>query len=65
MNERKNGKVERFRDCNTKHFEKIDAIYVMISTKLGTKHPWVNQICSNKWPHPFPRGDNYEIAKIY
>ena len=36
-----------------------------ISTKLGTKHPWVKgiQVCSNEGPHPFPRGDNYEIAK--
>ena len=36
-----------------------------ISTKLGTKHPWVKgiQVCSNEGPHPFPREDNYEIAK--
>ena len=29
-----------------------------ISTKLGTKHPWVNVIqdCSNEGPRPFPRG---------
>ncbi|XP_078310887.1 uncharacterized protein LOC144617670 isoform X1 [Crassostrea virginica] len=28
-----------------------------ISTKLGTKHPWVMriQVCSNEGPHPFPR----------
>ena len=39
---------------------------VQISTKLGTKHPWVKgtQVCSNERPCPFPRGDNYEIAKI-
>ena len=38
-----------------------------ISTKLGTKHPWVKgiQISSKKGPRPFPRGDNYEIAKIH
>ena len=38
-----------------------------ISTKLGTKHPWVKgiQVCSNKGPHPFPRGDNYEITTIH
>ena len=38
-----------------------------ISTKLGTKHPWVKeiQVCSNEGPRPFPRGDNYEIAKIH
>ena len=37
-----------------------------ISTKLGTMHPWVKgfQVCSNEEPHPFPRGDNYQIAKI-
>ena len=37
-----------------------------ISTKLGTKYPWVKgiHVCSNEWPLPFPRGDNYEIAKI-
>ena len=23
------------------------------------------QVCSNEWPRPFPRGDNYEIAKIH
>ena len=23
------------------------------------------QVCSNEGPHPFPRGDNYEIAKIH
>ena len=38
-----------------------------ILTKLGTKHPWKKgiQICSssNGGPHPFPKGDNYEIAK--
>ena len=36
-----------------------------ISTKLGTKHPWMKgiQIYSNEGPHHFPRGDNYEIAK--
>ena len=34
--------------------------------KLGTKHPWVKgiQVCSNKWAHHFPRGDNYKIAKV-
>ena len=39
----------------------------LISAKLGTMHPLVKgtQICSNEGPHPFPRGDNYEIAKIH
>ena len=38
-----------------------------ISTKLGTKHPWVKgiQVCSNEGPRPFPRGDDYEIVKIH
>ena len=38
-----------------------------ISTKLGTKYPWVKgiQVCSNEGPRPFPRGDNKEIAKIH
>ena len=38
-----------------------------ISTKLGTKHPWVKgiQVCSNEERRPFPRGNNYEIVKIH
>ena len=38
-----------------------------ISNKLGTKHPWVKeiQVCSNEGSHPFPREDNYEIAKMH
>ena len=38
-----------------------------ISTKFGTKHPWVKgiQIYSNEGPRPFQRADNYEIAKIH
>ena len=38
-----------------------------ISTKLGTKHPWVkrNQVCSNEGPCPFPKGDNNEIVKMF
>ena len=38
-----------------------------ISTKLNTKHYWVNgiQVCSNEGPRPFPRGDNYQIVKIH
>ena len=38
-----------------------------ISTKLGTKHPWVKrvQVCSNERPRPFPRRNNYKISKIY
>ena len=38
-----------------------------ISTKLGTKIPWLMgiQVCSNDGPRPFPRGDNKKIAKIH
>ena len=38
-----------------------------ISTKFGTKHPWVKeiQVCSNEGPRPFPGGDKKEIVKIY
>ena len=36
-----------------------------ISTKLSTKHPWMKgiQVSSNEGHCPFPKGDNYEIAK--
>ena len=36
-----------------------------ISTNLGTMCPLVKgiQICSNEGPCPYPRGNNYEIAK--
>ena len=30
------------------------------SIKLDRKHPWV-EVCSNKMPHPFPRGDKNDI----
>ena len=38
-----------------------------ISTKLGTKHPWMKgiQICSNEGPCFFSRGDNYKMVKIH
>ena len=38
-----------------------------ISTKLGTKHFWVNgiQVYSNEGPRPFPRGDNCQNVKLY
>ena len=38
-----------------------------ISIKLGTMFPWVKgiQVCSNEVPRPFPRGDNYKMAKIH
>ena len=36
-----------------------------ISTKQGTKHPWVKgiQVCSYEGLSLFPRVDNYKIAK--
>ena len=47
----------------------------LISSKLCTKHPWLKgiQVCwlkgiqvySNEEPRLFPRGDNYEMAKIH
>ena len=38
-----------------------------MSNKLGTKHSWVKgiQCYSNEVPSPFPREDNYELAKIH
>ena len=38
-----------------------------MSTKLGKMHLWVMwiQIHFNEGPRTFPRGDNYEIAKIH
>ena len=38
-----------------------------ISTKLGTKHPWMIGIyfCSNEGPCSFPRVDNNKLAKIH
>ena len=41
-----------------------------ISTKLGTKHPWVNEIkiCYNKGPYPFKlhsEGYIFEISGAY
>ena len=38
-----------------------------ISTKLGTKQPWVKgiQFCPNEGPRHFVRGDNYKIVKIH
>ena len=37
----------------------------LISTKFGTKHPWVKRIqgFSNEGPYLFPRGDNSKLGK--
>ena len=34
---------------------------------IVTMHPWVKgiQVCSNEGPRPFPRGDDYKLAKIH
>ena len=34
-----------------------------ISSKFGTKHPWIDgiQIFTNKGPHPSSRGDNSKV----
>ena len=39
----------------------------ILSTKLGTKHPWEKliQACSNKGQCPFLCGDNNEIVAIH
>ena len=39
----------------------------LISSKHGTEYLLVMgvQFCSNEGLRPFPRGDNYEIAKIH
>jgi hypothetical protein len=36
------------------------------SIKLGTHYPWVKgiQVCSNKGPGPFQRGDNCKNVKL-
>ena len=38
-----------------------------ISTKLGTKHPWMDgiKVCLNEGPRPSPRGDNSKNVKFY
>ena len=45
----------------------MEIITGLISIKLGTKHPWVNeiQICTDKEHRPFIRADDNEIAKIF
>ena len=39
----------------------------IISSKLGTKHPWRKgiQVCSNEGPRLSPRRDKSKIAKLY
>ena len=51
---------------NNKILENFSIATGPISTKLGTKNPWVKeiQVNSNGGTRPLQRGDNYEIAKI-
>ena len=50
----------------TRPSQRGDKSEIVISTKFGTKHPWVDgiQIFTNKAPHPSSRGDNSIIIKI-
>ena len=52
---------------NFSHFHLLLQNHWAISTKLGTKQLWVKetQVCSIEGLCPFPRGNNYEIAKIH
>ena len=55
------------RSVNFSHFHLLSRTIGPISTKLGTKHPWIKviQVCSNEGSQPFQRGDNYGISKIH
>ena len=48
------------------HFHLLLQNHLAISTKLGTKRPWVKGILvwSNEGPRPSQRGDYWEIIKI-
>ena len=63
------GRLQQYSENTLTRFLKIffSRTTEPISTKLGTKHPWVKgiQVCSNERPHPFPSGDNYELAKLH
>ena len=55
-----------------KYIDKLYGIFFFrtnrpMSNKLGVKLPWVKgiQICSDKGPCLFPRGNNSEMAKIH
>ena len=52
---------------NFPHFHLFSQNTTQISTKLGTKQPWVKriQVCLNEGPPIFPRRDNNKIAKIH
>ena len=66
-------KMMRFFYQKLSVFVNFSHVYLLLqshwdnSAKLGTKHPCVKgiQVCSNKGPRPFPRGDKYYIAKLH
>ena len=50
-----------------KYFHDSSRTTRLISTKFGTKHPWVKgiQFGTNEGPLFFSRGDNNKIAKVH
>ena len=58
------GRYLRNSENTMTNFQKI---IFQISTKLGTKHPWVKgiQVCSVERFRPFPRGNDHELMKIH
>ena len=57
-----NSKIAKEHCLHIKIFSRITRPF---SSKLGTKHPWVQgiQICSSEWPFPFARRDNSKLGK--
>ena len=55
--------------CRCVRCRKLFLIFILfpISTKLGTNLLWMKgiHVCSKEVSSPFPRGDNYKIAKIH
>ena len=55
------------------HMSSVVSLSVRLSVNFSyfrlllQRHPWVKeiQVCSNEGPRPFPRGDNFKIAKIH
>ena len=50
---------------NFSNFHKLLQDHWAISIKLSKNILWWRQVCSNEGSNPFPRGENYERAKIY
>ena len=55
-----NSKIAKEHCLHIKIFSRITRPF---SSKLGTKHPWVQgiKICSSEWPFPFARRDNSKL----